>query len=869
MFRNSLSAQLAMATLLVVSCLPDAGAQCGDWRARSGFYLRGAVHASVSWDPDGAGPQAPLLVVGGLFERAGAPGGVVANNVAAWDGDSWQSLGTGTNGAVFALTVYNGQLVAGGLFTNAGGQAANRIARWNPAAGVWESLSTGITGGTFTSVYAMTVYNNELIVGGEFESAGGQTAHGIARWNGTTWQTVGGHIGGLVYSLGVYNGELIAAGRFITAGGFSAMNIARWSPGPGWRSLGSGVGTVSSSVFDVAVYGNELIACGAFTTAGGLPANNVARWNGGAWQDLDSGLNNAAYSVGAYNGELYAGGNFTAADGEPIEHLARWDGSAWSSARNGPDDEVRSLEIHNGQLIVGGYFSRAGGNTVDALARWDGENWWDISGVANAATGVIMEMEVWKNRVVMAGNFHTHDAGQLIEFRNLVAWDGVGLSSPGTPDAAVYTLATAPGSPSFTTDLIVGGPFTSIDGVSAAHIARINDTTATGWRAMGAGFNGNVYAIAYYNGSIYAGGSFSMSGSTPVSRIARWNGTAWVPVGSGTDGVNGTVWALKVYGGQLYVGGSFNTAGGLTTGKLARWNGSSWNWVGGNFLGTFVEALEVYNGELVIGGFYPGVNSSPNLARWNGSSYSTFGVGGTDDAVRAMTVSDGTLVIGGDFTNVGGIAADYIARWTGSAWSAIEGGTDEEVFALTAFRNEIHVGGNFDSVRNGAIRSQRYARYSEDGVPWIAYQPASDTVDCGHQAGFHAFAAEGYGSVSYIWRKDGVPLVDGPTGTGSTIIVNGNDLYVQYAGPDDAGSYDVVISNGCGNETSDAVTLTVIHCCSEDLNGNGEVTLQDLALLLANFGETGSNLLGDIDSDNDVDLQDLAFLLAVFGTQCP
>src|SRR4029453_7841493 len=91
----------------------------------------------------------------------------------------------------------------------------------------------------------------------------------------------------------------------------------------------------------------------------------------------------------------------------------------------------------------------------------------------------------------------------------------------------------------------------------------------------------------------------------------------------------------------------------------------TWNAVGGTFTGTSVRALEVYNNELVIGGLYPGINNSPNLSRWNGSSYSTFGVGGTNGQVRAITVSDGTLVIGGDFTQVGGLATDHIARWNG------------------------------------------------------------------------------------------------------------------------------------------------------------------------------------------------------------
>lgn len=56
--------------------------------------------------------------------------------------------------------------------------------------------------------------------------------------------------------------------------------------------------------------------------------------------------------------------------------------------------------------------------------------------------------------------------------------------------------------------------------------------------------------------------------------------------------------------------------------------------------------------------------------------------------------------------------------------------------------------------------------------------------------------------------------------------------------------------------------------CTGDVNDDGEVNLTDLALLLANFGATGSGLAGDLDADDDVDLTDLATLLGNFGLVC-
>ncbi|HEX7585125.1 MAG TPA: hypothetical protein VF373_10585, partial [Prolixibacteraceae bacterium] len=65
-----------------------------------------------------------------------------------------------------------------------------------------------------------------------------------------------------------------------------------------------------------------------------------------------------------------------------------------------------------------------------------------------------------------------------------------------------------------------------------------------------------VYALASYNGELYAGESFVMAGGNPANYIAKWNGSAWSPLGTGT---NGTVNSLAVYNSELYTGGLFNT----------------------------------------------------------------------------------------------------------------------------------------------------------------------------------------------------------------------------------------------------------------------------------------------------------------------
>lgn len=64
-------------------------------------------------------------------------------------------------------------------------------------------------------------------------------------------------------------------------------------------------------------------------------------------------------------------------------------------------------------------------------------------------------------------------------------------------------------------------------------------------------------------------------------------------------------------------------------------------------------------------------------------------------------------------------------------------------------------------------------------------------------------------------------------------------------------------------------SATVVVTCPLDLDGDYQIGLGDLAVLLAHFGATGADSSqGNFDGDTDVDLQDLATLLAAFGTAC-
>lgn len=140
--------------------------------------------------------------------------------------------------------------------------------------------------------------------------------------------------------------------------------------------------------------------------------------------------------------------------------------------------------------------------------------------------------------------------------------------------------------------------------------------------------------------------------------------------------------------------------------------------------------------------------------------------------------------------------------------------------------------------------------------PTITGHPASASRCVGGSVTF-SVTASGTAPLGYQWRRNGVNIA-GATGSSYTIasVTTG-----------DAGSYDCVVSNACGSQTSNAANLTVKL---GDFNGDGQIGLSDLSTLLENFGtSTGASYAdGDMDSDGDVDLGDLSTLLENFGTSC-
>ncbi|MBK8821808.1 MAG: hypothetical protein IPN58_04130 [Anaerolineales bacterium] len=267
-------------------------------------------------------------------------------------------------------------------------------------------------------------------------------------------------------------------------------------------------------------------------------------------------------------------------------------------------------------------------------------------------------------------------------------WSAVG--SAGAFEGAVYSVVVN-GS-----DVYVGGAFRDLDSIPEAdHIARWDGIQ---WNALSSNGSGNgalagnqVDTLAFSNGILYIGGTFlnvlNTSGANIANNLAQWDGNAWSAVGSLTTltGFN-SVNEIAFYDDLIYVGGAFTDLNGIAEADyVASYNTmtTTWSSLGDNGVGvgsiaSFVYALTVdaSNGDLYVGGSFTnadGIAEADRIAKWNGSAWSALANGISNGYVLSILVNSPTeIYVGGSFTNVDSIAAaDHVAKWNGSAWSAL------------------------------------------------------------------------------------------------------------------------------------------------------------------------------------------------------
>lgn len=243
---------------------------------------------------------------------------------------------------------------------------------------------------------------------------------------------------------------------------------------------------------------------------------------------------------------------------------------------------------------------------------------------------------------------------------------------------------------------------------------------------------------------------FKPAVEAPTSIGAQAASGQWAKLGATGGTLSNGVAAIAVDGSNVYIGGYFVNAGGLAAADyIVRWDGANFSTLGNNGVGNgslngLVDTLVITGGVVYAGGDFTNVNdggvvldAADYLAKWDGSHWSavgsgTSGNGSLNGTVIALAVNGQDLYAGGGFIDVdnGGTQlwnADYVARWDGANWSALgnngagNGSLGNYVYALLIDGSDVIVGGSFSDVHDGASTLSNVDYIARwDGAHWSA-----------------------------------------------------------------------------------------------------------------------------------------------------
>ncbi len=284
-------------------------------------------------------------------------------------------------------------------------------------------------------VNSMVIYNGKLLC----LTDGEHLDHCIMSWDGKHWSTFVSHISE-VDVLAVYNNELYAAGTFTSICGIKAHGIAKWN-GKNWKSVGDGINggyfvaeeettngkttvkrAITGSVSYMTVYRNELYITGRFDTAGNVSAHNLAKWDGRKWSSIGKDKNPAFNAMQEFNGVLYGAGYFNSIDNKPIKNIAKWNGNDWAEVGKGTDGNVRALTVFDDKLYACGDFTHAGDTTALGIANWNDRKWNSAGdGMNIGRIGSVGSMVVYGNQLYAGGLYDS--IGRIAVNNSIAKWN--------------------------------------------------------------------------------------------------------------------------------------------------------------------------------------------------------------------------------------------------------------------------------------------------------------------------------------------------------------------------------------------------------------------------------------------------------------
>ncbi len=335
--------------------------------------------------------------------------------------------------------------------------------------------------------------DSKIIVGGSFSTYNGTVSNCLIRINpnGTvdnsfnigSGYSISGQSVNVTATAIQTDGKIITVGNFDTYNGTLINRISRLNTNgalDGTFNAGSGFDGQPRSI-QIQTDGKILIG-GIFSMYNGVVVNNIVRLNLDGSIDnsfiTGTGFDGAVRSIQLQNdGKIIIAGFFSIFNGIPKNKIVRLniDGSIDTTfdPLNGPNGDVYCADIlSNGKIIIGGGFSSFNGTTVNKIACLNNNGSLDIT--FNSGVGfnnTVNALDICNNGKIIVGGLFTSYNGVS---RNYIAR----LNNDGSLDNA-FNSGLCFNNPIYSLDIqndskiIAGGPFTTYDGVTRNRIARI------------------------------------------------------------------------------------------------------------------------------------------------------------------------------------------------------------------------------------------------------------------------------------------------------------------------------------------------------------------------------------------------------------
>ena len=317
------------------------------------------------------------------------------------------------------------------------------------------NLGSGLIG------YPRTLYADTssgiLYVGGNFMDAGGVPVQHIAKWDGLTWDSIGGSIFWAVKDIEKFKDTIYAVSDL--PGG-----VQKWD-GTIWKDIGN---TVGSSTFGLFATDSILYISGWFDTIGGINTRYMAYYNGNNLLSSPSSFADpgwGAYNSIIYNNDLFIAGNFENTQNPSISDMTYLHNSTWLPIGNGIQSSfgtVNCFTIFQNKLVIGGTFQTSWGDPGNSIMMWDGTN---LTQLGSGLNGDVFDMVVYNNELYVGGSISSTSGvyGSCLQKWNGTQWDNLGLSFNNT----ITSLAL------MNNELYVGGGFTQVNGTPINRIMKL------------------------------------------------------------------------------------------------------------------------------------------------------------------------------------------------------------------------------------------------------------------------------------------------------------------------------------------------------------------------------------------------------------